>query len=617
MSAPTAKDAVDHANYLENLEGEKEMRDRTRRIHESYAMRSAIELPEWVARGKTREIPLADLIDMAYSIQAERHGHQTAVILSARDKTPQTQIDKIERWLSIRAAQHLRRFNLLDEGGWHQLLSYAAVITWHCEEIRKPIHSRIETPDPETCYFPVAGAPGRPREFARAFNMQIHEVSRDFEDRGKAPYMKANGIWDWYVSGADRPKDYWTGGSGGGAGSRYGHECKIIHDDDGYYTTYVAMNKPGRGTSNGPGEILWQDKNHAGPDEYGIDCSQAIIIPGMVNPMRKPKDRLLPMFIPGIQAQNALNYLIALIASKIENSQPNVLLEQDAEAMKVRNNQGVISASGAELEPGSPNFIRVMGHPVEWKNQDVPFLVDLLNFWKERYDRWSNSLREISDPSLLSEINTNVYLPHSAARRKLLRPLIDFTNMGISEILRMDILSLQKYGRKSVELYARGGEYSGKGMVELPAGKSETLSWEDVRGWDERFVLTVATNDMSEEERRQMLLHHEEKVQMGYATKRQGISIAGYPDEDAQIQELGEDEVYRTATDLVRPQIPTAIQQAIYYEGGILLPLEAPQGSPVATPPPVTPGAGTTYNSPMIPGAQGASQPEVPAAVPA
>lgn len=608
---PTVKDVIDHASYLENLQGEKEMRDRTRRIHDSYAMRSAIELPEWVARGKTREIPLSDLIDMAYSIQSERHGHQTAVILTARDKTPQTQVDRIERWLSTRAAQHLKRWHLLDEGGWHQLLSYAGIVTWHCEEAHKPIHSRIETPDPLTFFFPSAGAPGRPLEFARKFDMQLSEAGQSFADGNRRPYMKGSGIWDWYVAGGDRPSDEWTGGTK--EGSRFGHTCTVIHDDDGEYTTYVGLNKTKTGHR---GEILWQDRNHGGPDEYGHACSQSIVVPGMVNPMRHPKDRLLPMFIPGIQAQNALNYLIALIASKIENSQPNVLLEQDAETMKARNNQGILQGAGAEMEPGSPNFIRVLGKPVEWKNQDVPFLVDLLNFWKERYDRWSNSLREISDPTLLSEINTNVYLPHSAARRKLLRPLIDFTNSALSEILRMDVLALEKYGRKSVELYARGGEYRGKGMVEMAVGESSTISWEDVKGWDERFVLTIATNDMSEEERRQMLLHHEEKVQMGYATKRQGIPIAGYADENAQILELAEDEVYQEGTALVKPQIPTAIQQAIYYEGGMLLPLEQLNPVPGAGGAPPAPTQGTTYNTPTVPGAQGANAPVVQQAAP-
>jgi hypothetical protein len=609
MGAPTAREALEHYRYLEGLSGEREMRERTKRIHEEYAMRGAVDFPDYVARGSTRTLPLADLIDMAFSIQAERHGHQTAVVLTARDKTPQTQVDRIERWLAIRCAQHLRRFHMLDEGGWHQLMSYAAVITWFPNGPRADSQSRIETPDPTTFCFPVAGAPVRPREFGREFEMQVSEASETYTSGGRSPYLKSDGIWGWYTAGADRPADSYTGSTG----AKYGHTCRVIHVDDGHWTTYVGLSKI-RGKGKPGGEVLWQDRNRAGPDEDGNPASQSIVIPGMIQPMRHPKDRLLPMFMPGIQAQHAINYLVALMASKVENAKPDILVEKTPEATLSNNQQGVLSAHPSTMETGNPNIVEVAGKPFLWNDLPIAYLSDLFGFWTARYDRWSNSLREISDPTMLAEINTNVYLPHSAARRKLMRPMIDFTNYGISEVLRMDVNALKHLGRKSVDVYAKGGEYHGKGRQELSVGEGASISWEDVKDFEKRFVLTIATNDMSDEEHRQLLLAHEEKVRMGYATKRQGISVAGYADEDAQVLLLAEDEVRMEATTLVKPQLATTIQQAIYYEAGILLELGTTAvGNTQPSAPP--PGAGGGYEGAEVPGSEGLSEPLVAGAV--
>lgn len=610
MAAPTAREAIEHKSYLENLAGEREMRERTRRIHEEYAMRGTVEFSDYVARGSTRTLPLADLIDMAYSLQAERHGYQTAVVLTARDKTPQTTVDRIERWLSIRTAQHLKRFMLQDEGGWHQLMSYAATLTWCHLGPRSPQYSRAESVNPLTFFFPCTGAPIRPREYAREFEMQVTDVGPTYADRGKEPYLDKSGNWAWYTPGADREPDRWSSGSTG----KYGHSCRVVISDNGYYTTVVALNKRngGRGGIQG-GEILWQDKNRGGLTEDGQPASQAVIIPGMIQPMRDPADRLLPAFIPGIQAQHCLNYLVSLMASKVENSKTDVLVETTADDVLAAQRRGELSTRAVTLEPGVPNLIDVAGKPLLWNELPIPFLLDLLNFWKDRFDRWSNSLREISDPTLLSEINTNVYLPHSSARRRLLRPLNDFMNAGLAELLRMDIMALQYMGRGSVDVYATGNEYQGKGFQPIDVGAGASIAWEDVKDWDNRFVLTIATNDLSDEERRQMLQAHEEKVMMGYATKRQGISVAGYADEESQVMVLAEDEVYMEGTALVKPQIPKTIQQAIYYSGGILLPLaDEQQATPAAAP-----GGGASYQGAVVPGGAAASAPAVAQAAPA
>ena len=602
-SAPNELEVVQQVTWLEQLPGERDMRDRSERFHQLATMQLRVELPQHVGRGDTRELPLADLLDMAYSIQAERHGYQTSVTLTAVDNTPQTTVDRIEKWIAMRVSQHLRRWLMTDEAGFHQLLTYAGIICWYSNGPNSTVHSRIDTPDPFSSYFPVRGA-GRPKVFGRRFRMLVRDAEEAF----------GQGNWDAYALGDDHASRGWSGSSFISTGTPgFAREAEFLYHDNGEYCTYMALNRQ-QGGLQPSGDILWQDKNYAGPDEDGNKAAAAIVVPGFVTPMRQPRDRLLPMFIPGIQAVNALHFILSTMATKAEQNTGDVLVEQDADMLEAAARMGKTAATMAELEAGNPSIVPVAGKPIIWERLPDPYLQALLEFWKGKYDSWANSLREIADPTLLSQINTNVYLPHAAARRKLMGPMLDYTDAAMKELVRMDLHALQFYGRKDVKLVAQGGERYGSQAREVSRGEASSISWADVKDFDERFILSVSTNSMSQEEQRQRLMAHEEKVMMGYATKRQGLALAGFTDEEEQLRLLATDEVYRGAAGFLQPQLPDTIAEAVRTAGGPALPVQGPTAPAPAVAPPGPPGGNNvTYNTPPVPGPAGQSQPLVAA----
>lgn len=602
-SAPEEQEVIEQVTWLEQLPGERDMRDRSERFHQLATMQLRVELPQHVGRGDTRELPLADLLDMAYSIQAERHGYQTSVTLTAIDDTPQTTTDRIEKWIAMRVSQHLRRWLMTDEAGFHQLLTYAGIICWYSNGPTAPVHTRIETPDPFSCYFPVKGA-GRPKVFARRFRMLVRDAEAAF---GK------DGNWDNYVLSDDHAARGWSGSSFITNGVRgFAQELEMIYLDNGEYCTYMALNRQQGGLAPS-GDILWQDKNYAGPDEDGNMAAAAIVVPGFVTPMRAPRDRLMPMMIPGIQCVNAMHFILTTMATKAEQNTGDVLVEQDPDTLEAAARLGRTTATMAELAQGNPSIVPVMGKPIIWERLPDPYLQLLLDFWSTKYAAWSNSLREIADPSLLAQINTNVYLPHAAARRKLMGPMLDYTDAAMKELVRMDINALQHYGKRDVKLVAQGGERYGSSAREVTRGESSSISWNDVKDFDNRFILSVSTNSMSTEEQRQRLMAHEEKVMMGYATKRQGLALAGFEDEEEQLRLLATDEVYKGAAGFLQPQLPETIAEAVRTAGGPALPVQGPQASPEALPPVSPTPQPITYNTPVVPGAVGNSQPGVAA----
>ena len=602
-----AQQVIEACEWLQRLPGESAMRERTKGWHELFDLTSYVDLPTHVSRGDTRDTPSPFLIELLDDMQSERHAGQTSVTVVALDNTPQGTVDRIEKALSLCAAEYLRRWRLQDEVGVHQLASYAGIAEWNYMGTNGR-HYGVETPFPLQVFFPVkGGGPQRPAVAARRYDALYTDIQRNYTNNSGLlgyenvqPVMKG-GQLDWQAITDDRPMQ-----QGLATSSAYGQMIECIKYDDGIYCYHVALQPGRRGTKTG--QMLWYDENRCGPDEDGNPASGTLVIPGgHPGAGRDPKFRLLPALLPGVQYTNLINYLTSLMATRIEQSTGDVLVEKTPEMVQAMADAGRLASTAAQLNQGNPSIVEVAGKPMLWERLPLPDLRDLLVFFKDERDRWSNSLREISDPQQLSEINTNVYLPHAAARRQKLKPMNDGMDWCLDQLLRFTLNALQYQNAKPMKLAARGDEQYGSRRRMAKAGEAVEITWKDVHDFSERFLLIVSTNNLSDAEINQRMIEHDDKVLRGYATKRQGIGIL-YPDEEAQIAELAEDEAYIAATQLLNPQVATTVQKRLRLRGGILLPLGG------AVPPPATPsssGGPQPYPQPQIPGPQSASSPSV------
>lgn len=599
-----AMQVIEASDWLQRLPGERAMRDRTKIWHEYFDLEDYIDLPDHVSRGDTRDMHSPFLIELLDDMQAERHAGQVSVTVVALDHTPQGTVDRIEKALSLCASEYLRRWRLQDETGVHQLASYAGIAQWNYLGVRAPRYYGVDTPFPLNTFFAVkGGGPQRPPVVATRYQALYSDIKRNYAGNtgllgyDSMPVLKGD-RFEWQPLSDDRSVDSLHGGLDS---SRFGHNIECIKYDDGVYTYHVALH-PGQQKT---GFLLWYDECRAGPDpETGQPASATLVIPGgHPGAGRDPKHRLLPLLLPGIQYTLIMNFVTSLMATRVEQSTGDVLLEKTPEMVEALANSGQLAASAAQMRQGNPSIVEVAGKPMLWERMPLPDLRDLMEFWRNERDRWSNSLREMSDPAQLAQINTNVYLPHAAARRQKLKPMNDAMDWCLEQLLRFTVNALQYQNAKPLTMVARGDEQYGSKRKTAKPGEKVEIKWQDVQDFNNRFILIVATSNLSDAEMRQRMLDHDDKVLRGYAVKRQGIGIL-YPDEESQIEILAEDEAYMAATQLLNPQVPTTVQKRLRLRGGILLPLGG------AVPAPAGPGGGggqLPYPQPDVPGPESAS----------
>lgn len=603
------RQVIEACQWLERLPGEREMRDRTQGWHNLFDLTAYSDLPDHVSRGDTRDVPSPFLIELLDDMQSERHAGQTSVTVIAKDNTAQGTVDRIEKALSLCAADYMRRWRLQDEVGVHQLASYAGIAEWNYMGVKSARHYGVETPFPLSTFFPVkGGGPQRAAVAARRYQALVSDIERSYAGNSGLmgndgyPTLK-NDRLQWQELTDDRPAGGQFHQGMGLNSSRFGQMVECLKYDDGIFCYHVAL-QPGNANQ---GFMLWYDVNRAGPDEEGKPASSTLVIPGgHPGAGREPKFRLLPALLPGIQYTHILNYITALMASRVEQSTGDVLVEKTPDMVRALAEVGKTVATTAQVTQGNPAIIDVAGKPLIWERLPLPDLKDLLAFFTSERDRWSNSLREISDPQQLSQINTNVYLPHAAARRQKLKPMNDGMDWGVDQLLRFTVNALQYQNAKPLTMAARGDEQYGSKRRMATAGESVSITFDDVKNFDERFILIVSTNNLSDAEIQQRMIAHDDKVNRGYATKRQGIGIL-YPDEQGAITELAEDEAYMEAAMLLRPQVATTVQKKLRLRGGILLSIAG------AVPAAATPASAgqAPYPQPAIPGPQSASAPGV------
>ena len=192
---------------LENDVLMREIHDRMRTtLHPLATLTFDEDLPEHFTRGDSMAVRLPTLTQLAQSIQADTLNFPTTSTVNLAQPpfqdSYQRKAEKLEKWLSMwRARIDDGRVITQDTRG-HLLLSSYSVMQLHCGDPGSDFPWSIEVPDPLSCYFPVSGAPFRPKLYGRKYQQAFKDLSNTYSNRrkyseGKELVRTADGRLTW------------------------------------------------------------------------------------------------------------------------------------------------------------------------------------------------------------------------------------------------------------------------------------------------------------------------------------------------------------------------------------------------------------------------------------
>lgn len=593
---------IQNVTFLENDNDQKLMRDTMVDRWAYYSLLDDADLPEHMTRGDSVSANTPFIGWLTDAIIADVTGYPTfATVIpvpsQGRRPTPDEQqlADRLEKWCNL-LLQDLNQGKANERDmRWHQLNSAYCVPLLRCrrEGDDGSLRFSLEVPAPETCFFPIGPAPARPKYLARRYKVLARDVQRTYANRrgskpGYRPIYNQAKTWEWEQIGDDADVDRSFRGQGT---SSLFEEVEMLYLDDGEHTYHLALN----GNASGGGQIMWCDENRTG----GVS---AMILPGRVTPLRGA-DRYWPGLYPIYQMVKLINRLRAKRETRSDQLHADVFVEKDPETIKATTVVGGADPAQAaaimEMQNG-PNIIEVGGKPVAVPVAEDPDLDRLEERYWSELKMYADSLRETTSAEDMAQSTANAYLAWSDTKKKQQAPMLDGLAFVWAEILKMCIAAVQSFD-EDYELMADGDLEYGRGK-KVAAGEAVTLSAADLRGFN--FKLKVETKSMTEQEIRFRVQDWAERKALGLATKREGVTAAGYSDEQAQLQALFEEAGQELATPFIEEQVKLAITERIRLKSRMLVNLGQ------QTAPAVPAGNANTFQpmeAPMIPAPVGTS----------
>lgn len=597
-------------DFLENDSDQAQMRKDMVGRWAYYSLLDEPDLPEHMTRGDSVSANTPFLGWLTDAIIADVSSYPTfATVIpvpeGSRRPTPAEQgvADRLEKWCNLLLAELDRGKQVTRDMRWHQLNSSYCVPVLRCERPggdEGELRFRLDMPAPETCFFPISG-PGRPKYLARRYSVLARDVEKTYSDRrgakpGYRPKYTREKRWDWEPVSDDQDPD--TVSRATGSASIF-EQVEMLYLDDGEYCYHMALN----GGKDAGGELMWSEKSHT----KGVS---AVIVPGRVTPMRGA-DRFWPGLYPIYQMVKLINRIRAKRETRSDQMRADLVVEKAPEAIKAEaDTAGVATASGQaaaaiELETGV-NIVEVGGKAVPWSVTEDPDLDKLeQGYWSE-LRMYADSLRETASAEDMAQATANSYLTWSETKKKQQAPMLDFAASAWREILLMAISAVQEYD-EDYELMSDADMEYGRGK-KIVSGETVALSAKDLEGF--KYVLKVETKSMTEQEIRFRVEDWAQRHALGLATKREGVTAAGYSDEQAQIQALFEERGFELAQPFVEEQVKLAVQDRIRLSSRILVNLGAqPQQPQQLLPAPANPGGNSfsPMQAPLVSGAAGSS----------
>lgn len=565
MSKLSAEEVKEWVDELQNDKVHKAMRDLTQSRYSLLDMTDLPDLPEHLTRGDAVAYPSPRLKNLGRRLLAEVRPYPTytrVIPMSQSSRTPGSDLikeaEKAEQGLSLFHARANKGGKTSETILWHQIYSYAGVLQVRFVDDEK-MPFEVDTPDPLTCFFPLKDGVFRPEVFGRKYKKLVREIHGAYknEREQKRPYMKKDGKWDFYGIGAEYPAD---GVELTGRG-KFMQLCEFYTLDDGEYIYHVACGPTGQ-----VGEIVYCEQNYFG----GVS---AVVIPGSSSPPHEDnkgnvEPGLEPALVPVMQMTKLINREYAKLATKGEQLRPDIAVEKSPQQRAAEDDLGMDGTTSVSV-PGS-QIIEVSGRATP-----IPLVRDtnsemLVQYLREDFAAIESSYLATSDPDIIKESNTNVYLRYFEAQSRQLAPLLGNRDTGWQFAMEMveSALKTNPALKKGISFYARGGERYGDGK-EMEMGQAITLSGPDVDFDHEVMVSTQSTTESEIRARVEDMVYRE---QAGVSIHEEVIEAAGYTDVAAQIEKLAISGGVKQEAATLEQLIAPITAERLRLRAGVLLP---------------------------------------------
>ena len=547
------------------LENDPDLADLHTDAEARYLLYELLDEPhvsEALSRGEVVEANTPILGWLTDSVTADMAAFPTYVTVTPYNKEDQKIADKIEKFAQLWYLRINDGMVPQEEGRWHQFNT-----GWFCWQLQvtddEMFPWELLSPDPLTCYFPIKGSPQRPRRFARKYKMLVGEVRNTYTNkRGSQPGFRPkyeNGGWDWEELSDDYDSD---GDVSHGASTTDDYkEVTMLYFADGRNCYHVVLNDDGKG-----GKLMWVGEDMTG----GVP---AVVIPGLVTPLRKASERLRPAFYPAYQMAKLINRVRAKRETRSDQATEDLIVQQDAEQIKA---EATAKASGINtdeiaLERGKPSIIKTPGTVAFWERQKDEDLDKLeQSYWAE-LDRYLNTWLENTSPDVLADSKANVYLTYAENRRKKLGKVLKHMDWGWMTVIKMALHSVTKMDQPFT-LFADDDVTYGTNR-KIAKTEGVTITPADVKDFDKRFRLTVTTRSITDAERRAAVEDWAYQRTLGIATLREGITASGEMDETEKIKTLLEEAALEVLAPQILEQMAIVAEERIRLESDIIVTL--------------------------------------------
>lgn len=572
MTKLTGNEVKEWVDELKNDQIHKEMCDLTRKRYGLIDMTDKPDLPEHLTRGDAVAYPSSRLKRLGQRMLNEVRPYPmyTRVIpMAQHGESPSGDLvkkaEKVEKGLSLFNERANKGGRTRETVRWYQIHAYGGILQAHFVGGDKmPIE--VDAPDPLTCFFPVKDGVFRPEVFGRQYKKLVREImGGGYEDirEKKRPYLKKSGGWDFCEIGKEYPSDAMTlSGSG-----KFMTLCDFYTLDDGEYIYHVAE---GPSDSKGKPVVLYCEESYFG----GVS---AVIVPGTSSPPHEtdegPEPGLEPALLPAMQSIKMINREIAKMASKGEQIRPDIAVEKGPQQRAAEDEMGLDSASSVNV-PGA-QIIEVGGRATP-----IPLVIDrnsemLINYLREDFQAIEGSYLATSDPDIIKESNTNVYLRYTEAQDRQMAPILGNQDLAWEMIDQMleSQLKTNPALKKGISFYAKGGERYGEGK-QIEMGANVTLAGSDI---DFEHEIMVSTQSTTESEVRARVQDKVYLEQIGVGSHEETIEAAGYTDVEAQNERLAISAGVKQEAGTLEQLVAPVTAERLRLRAGILLPPGAAQ----------------------------------------
>ena len=594
----TAQEVIARVQGLEKDAELLAMRNKMRDRWKLYAMLDLPDLPLHFTRGDTVHLPSPRLIHLVHTMLADFASYRTSTTVNPKGPQKKKAADDLEQWLAVVRAKLDDGFRVSTGCAWHQLISAYAVLILLCGEGEFPWEVIVAAPD--TCFFTVMGGPLRPAKLGRRYEMLISEIKDTYSGRdrtlshGQRLVTQSEGEWDWQAMSDDRSIE---GGSSLESHPGVDEKAEIYEYYDNDYSYHVVANRDGR---NG-GHLLWCRENITG----GVP---AVIVPGLVDEIKGIPDefetpgRFQPWLWPALQMVKILNLIRTIRATKSLNSKPDAFVEDSQEAIDAAKKLNIArDATELEIEEGGPNLIHIPGKAVLWQTMPDPDLDKLEQGVREELNDYISTAMQLTSEATLQQSTANGILLGVEQRKIQLGPILSKKDWAWGEILKMVVCTIPYY-EQEFEFYARGGEGYSKGDVDAAAMVKLVDDPEDVY-----TDIVVRTASITPSEIRAAVEDWAFRFDRGLSTLKEGITAAGYTNEQGQVEALAKEDGRKIAASAYAASIAAIVADRIRLRWGILAPL-AP--APMLAPGGPTGGPGASpMRTPEVQGGQGGGSP--------